>query len=36
LHRCSRLGARVTIQALRALDGITRARDRLLGRSGQA
>ena len=36
LHRCSQLGARVAIQTLRGLDGIVRARDRLLGRSSPA
>jgi glycine/D-amino acid oxidase-like deaminating enzyme len=36
LHRCSQLGARVAIQYFRGLDGITRARDRLLGRSSPA
>ncbi len=36
LHRCSRFGARVAIQYLRGLDGLARARDRLLRRSRAA
>jgi len=36
LHRCSQLGARVAIQYFRGLDGVARARDRLLGRSSAA
>ncbi len=36
LHRASQLGARVAIQTLRGLDGLARARDRLLGRSSPA
>jgi glycine/D-amino acid oxidase-like deaminating enzyme len=36
LHRWSRLGARVAIQTLRTLDGIDRARARLLGGARQA
>ena len=36
LHRCSQFGARIAIQYLRGLDGLARARDRLLRRSRAA